>query len=640
MATKNEKWLISLGFDLDAFKESVDKAKMKANGVVASYDEMQSEINKKVTEIINQIDKLFQNYGSSLNDAFGDKARSQIRGMTDPLDAVINKLQDLGVQVKKTGESLTDLKLEQTAETDVAFSKRGDMGSFKTLKNYTSEGGRSWAEQMGFDPEDTQKILDEWSNRCIQTINTLGDKVSKTNLKSQLIDIMGGAAEIGEEKLQSILDDIPNSVKRVTERIDSDGKVAGTTIDLMIDKYRSLKITMDRVVTDQKNVTFKRTSQNFTDTSMTKGVEDYEKALKRVAEAQQKLDDAIASNNPKASLYKYQLDYAQDFADQIKVCVTNTDNLAEAEERALQYAQTLRNVSAEQARQTTEHKNIDELNKGIEQQLKLERELSSVTAESNTHSEEYIQSLTDRLKAVEKNNESLKEQITNTEALRKAEEKLQDGRAQNQANQAEVDYQKQVKEYISLVKQLSDLQVEQKKLEKAEAKPEDLQANIDQQRKLIAAKEKYSEAVRKNTQAVKAEDDAAEKLNKTERSLNNNTNRLGSSFGSFSKKLKETLANTLAYTGAFQAIDKIGDAVFASIDKIRELDTAMTDIQMVTGYTDSQTQELIGTYAELAKQLGVTTSEITSGASEWLLIRSYKISLNAGNSLESTRPNW
>ena len=638
MATKNEKWLISLGFDLKAFKDSVNKTKMEADGVVASYDEMQSEIDKKVTEIINQIDKLFQNYGSSLKDAFGDKARSQIRGMTDPLDAVINKLQDLDVQVKKTGESLTDLKLEQSAETDVAFSKRGDMGSFKTLKNYTSEGGRSWAEQMGFDPEDTQKILDEWSNRCIQTINTLGDKVSKTNLKSQLIDIMGGAAEIGEEKLQSILNDIPNSVKRVTERIDNDGKVAGTTIDLMIDKYRSLKITMDRVVTDQGNVTFKRTSQNFTDTSMTKGVEDYEKALKRVAEAQQKLDDAIASNDPKASLYKYQLDYAQDFADQIKVCVTNTDNLAEAEERALQYAQTLRNVSAEQARQTTEHKNIDELNKGIEQQLKLERELSSVTAESNTHSEEYIQSLTDRLKAVEKNNESLKEQITNTEALRKAEEKLQDGRAQNQANQAEVDYQKQVKEYISLVKQLSDLQVEQKKLEKAEAKPEDLQANIDQQRKLIAAKEKYSEAVKKNTQAVKAEDDAAEKLNKTERSLNNNTNRLGSSFGSFSKKLKETLANTLAYTGAFQAIDKIGDAVFASIDKIRELDTAMTDIQMVTGYTDSQTQELIGTYAEMAQQLGVTTGTIVESASEWLLIRSYKISLNAGTSLESTRP--
>ena len=640
MATKNEKWLISLGFDLKAFKDSVNKTKMEADGVVASYDEMQSEIDKKVTEIINQIDKLFQNYGSSLKDAFGDKARSQIRGMTDPLDAVINKLQDLGVQVKKTGESLTELKLEQSAETDVAFSKRGDMGSFKTLKNYTSEGGRSWAEQMGFDPEDTQKILDEWSNRCIQTINTLGDKVSKTNLKSQLIDIMGGAAEIGEEKLQSILDDIPNSVKRVTERIDNDGKVAGTTIDLMIDKYRSLKIVMDRVVTDQKNVTFKRTSQNFTDTSMTKGVEDYEKALKGVAEAQQKLDDAIASNDPKASLYKYQLDYAQDFADQIKVCVTNTDNLAEAEERALQYAQTLRNVSAEQARQTTEHKNIDELNKGIEQQLKLERELSSVTAESNTHSEEYIQSLTDRLKAVEKNNESLKEQITNTEALRKAEEKLQDGRAQNQANQAEVDYQSQVKEYISLVKQLTDLQVEQKKLEKAEAKPEDLQANIDQQRKLIAAKEKYSEAVRKNTQAVKAEDDAAEKLNKTERSLNNNTNRLGSSFGSFSKKLKETLANTLAYTGAFQAIDKIGDAVFASIDKIRELDTAMTDIQMVTGYTDSQTQELIGTYAEMAQQLGVTTQTVVDGSLEWLFIRSCKISLNAGNSLESTRPNW
>ena len=39
---------------------------------------------------------------------------------------------------------------------------------------------------------------------------------------------------------------------------------------------------------------------------------------------------------------------------------------------------------------------------------------------------------------------------------------------------------------------------------------------------------------------------------------------------------------------------------------------------MVTGQTDNQVRELIGTYSEMARQLGSTTKEVAKGSVEWL----------------------
>ena len=618
MATKNEKWLISLGFDVEAFKDSINKAKMEADGVVASYDEIQSEINKKVTEIINQIDKLFQNYGSSLNAAFGDKARSQIRGMTDPLDTVVDKLKEIGVEAEKTGKQLSELKLSQEAETDVAYSKIADMGSINAYKRYISEAGEAFAGRNGLDTSDLDTILNEWSKKWDITFDQLGDKVEKADLKEKIAKLLKESAEIGVDEFNKIMDEIPENMKRISQKINSEGKVVGANVDIMIDKYRQLSIVMKQIDTDAGNQTFVRASQRYTDTSFVKGIEDYEKALKKVIDLQNKYDTAVKSNDPNTSYYKYLLDDVKSFAEQIKVCITNTEALAKVEQKAAQYADAVTSTSTAREEQQIEAKNIAELNRGVEQQIKLEAQVNQLLSEQNQHSQRYVQQKQSELQALEKHNRELSEQITNTEELAKVQQKLEQGRALNEANQAEADYNSQLKEYISLIKELAKAQKELNVLEKAHANTDDIQASMDYISKLEKAEKEYSEEVRNSDKAMKAKADAAAELDAQQRKLTNNTNRLGAAFGTFSNKLKETLANTIAYTGAFQALDRVGDAVYQSVEKIRELDTAMTDIQMVTGYTDDQTYELMQTYNDLARQLGVTTQVVAEGAGEWL----------------------
>ena len=53
------------------------------------------------------------------------------------------------------------------------------------------------------------------------------------------------------------------------------------------------------------------------------------------------------------------------------------------------------------------------------------------------------------------------------------------------------------------------------------------------------------------------------------------------------------------------------------IQKVKDFDKSMTDIQMVTGKTDSSVKQLLADYSELAKELGTTTENVVNGSIEW-----------------------
>lgn len=81
---------------------------------------------------------------------------------------------------------------------------------------------------------------------------------------------------------------------------------------------------------------------------------------------------------------------------------------------------------------------------------------------------------------------------------------------------------------------------------------------------------------------------------------------------------KDYFNNFMSYGLVNNAMNAMTTAIRQSINAVIELNTAMTDVQMVTGETASQTAELAHQYSEMAQNLGATTTEIANGASEWL----------------------
>ena len=81
---------------------------------------------------------------------------------------------------------------------------------------------------------------------------------------------------------------------------------------------------------------------------------------------------------------------------------------------------------------------------------------------------------------------------------------------------------------------------------------------------------------------------------------------------------KDYFNNFMSYSLVNNAMNAMTTAIRKSINTVIELNAAMTDVQMVTGETASQTAELAHQYSEMAQNLGATTTEIANGASEWL----------------------
>ena len=54
------------------------------------------------------------------------------------------------------------------------------------------------------------------------------------------------------------------------------------------------------------------------------------------------------------------------------------------------------------------------------------------------------------------------------------------------------------------------------------------------------------------------------------------------------------------------------------IEKTKEFDKTMTEVQMVTNQTDTSVRKTLASYSELAKELGTTTDVVAKGNLEWL----------------------
>ena len=83
-------------------------------------------------------------------------------------------------------------------------------------------------------------------------------------------------------------------------------------------------------------------------------------------------------------------------------------------------------------------------------------------------------------------------------------------------------------------------------------------------------------------------------------------------------KIKETFNSKMLQTFAYALVGFISGALRKVYTNVVELDKAVTDLQIATGKTREETTALVESYADLAKQLGATLTEVTDGADTWL----------------------
>lgn len=143
--------------------------------------------------------------------------------------------------------------------------------------------------------------------------------------------------------------------------------------------------------------------------------------------------------------------------------------------------------------------------------------------------------------------------------------------------------------------------------------------------------EKQTQNFNEKLQDIKASTDEIEK-NKGLKTLNEDIKEAANSTGLLGQSFSKAMVKYVTWLGIATIIAQITNAIKSMINEVIELDKALTSLQMVTGYTDTQMEELKDTLIDMSKELGVTVNTLISGADEWM-----RAGLSATDTMEALR---
>lgn len=151
----------------------------------------------------------------------------------------------------------------------------------------------------------------------------------------------------------------------------------------------------------------------------------------------------------------------------------------------------------------------------------------------------------------------------------------------------------------------------------------------------ITASNKTLTWLNNNTKAAKDYGDALEQLaakqrsatstselqqyNKEFRNIVSEAQLAGKTGKSFVDDFGRAFRQIFQFAGAYGMIQNvIFDVPRQMWQAVRDVDDAMTNLQMATGVSNEQAKELMSTYAQLGDQLKATSTDIAASATEWL----------------------
>lgn len=267
-----------------------------------------------------------------------------------------------------------------------------------------------------------------------------------------------------------------------------------------------------------------------------------------------------------------------------------------------------------------EKKDLQEYNSILQRQISIHKELSSIK-EDNA----YTQILKQENSQLEEQKNSLKQNISNQQELNKLEQNYNTEIQKIDAKQSVSEDADKINAAVKAKKELLKAETDLYKLRSQKADNDSIQEQSKYVDKLSDSLKKAESAQLSNGQAVsqstvyrkeatKADEQAAE----TQRQLSNRYKDTKLSLSNLVDGIKKVATNVFQYNLAWDAMNRVDDIILSSIEKVKELDQAITDIRLVTGETHESARQMVNDYADLAIQLGTTTQEVVNGSLEWL----------------------
>ena len=635
---KKADYLINLGFDVDA-----------------------STSTQKITALFKQIktlDNAFQMVGQQLSEI------SENQSVSEYISDAIKKLNELG---RTQAITFSDMK-NGIIEVNRAF---GDFLRARTsvsqngVENYTIDKSIAGNVVSPFDSMNTAQALAEQNKIYLKEVEGLGDDVQKSILKMGIQDALSQSNTQLAEFLKNNIDHIEDYVSKSTIAYDSDGKAVSSWVDLKVGEFQKLSVSMkyftQQLETDNGIAESRigvRTSQKLS-TDREGALRSYKKSLEEQYSLEKKINEETSKGNTEqVAAYKQQK--------------TAIDSIVDSRKKA--YLE----ISSDSGKTSGAQSQIDE----IEKEIQARRDLDSAIQkdmQTRKSQEETISSIQSTLKEyltllsntqkmessgsdtfgarLQYNKDRMSELVNelsqygqglvsidsqtgeatldqskltlvlgqNSEAVKKVTNAVKEYNLElkkesstkrdfSDAEKINIAIEK-TRELVNAQKELNDLKNKKasySEIEEATKRVERLTSEVEQATSATVAN---GNSVKQTKEYISESNKILEQANRTQSRFNstasNSSSILSGLSGSFSRVIENVVKYNIAQFGLNEVISK-------SINVIKELDSAMTNIRLVTGESADSARETINSYAELATQLGATTSQVAEGSIEWL----------------------
>lgn len=215
----------------------------------------------------------------------------------------------------------------------------------------------------------------------------------------------------------------------------------------------------------------------------------------------------------------------------------------------------------------------------------------------------------------------INELVQTPEIIEKVINKLREFKQQTETTQSSQADARMNNTYNKAVEALNKVIAKRKELAQAEKSGSQSTSGLERMRQDLqqleqeadqaeqALKELNNEA--RNANFDKYKENSMKELDSDLEKIRNSTQEANNGFS----QLGSTLTQFAAMVGIF---DGIQQAISSAKEEIVELNTVMTELQIVMEASDTTMQNTMANYADMAKDLGVTLQTVAEGAGEWL----------------------
>lgn len=117
-----------------------------------------------------------------------------------------------------------------------------------------------------------------------------------------------------------------------------------------------------------------------------------------------------------------------------------------------------------------------------------------------------------------------------------------------------------------------------------------------------------------NVKTDNATKEAQKNINNIDKAVKQTTK----SAETFGQKLKNAFKISTVYSIAYKAINSIRQAANNAVNSVKELNQSLTNLRIVTNASQTEAENYMNTYNEMAQKLGATTTEVADAATDWL----------------------